>query len=1057
MKPLKFWQKVLLIAVESVMVLVMLAMLGGGALLWQLNQGPIEVGFARKYIESELSDPAHNLSMQVGRVFLDWSELDARPQVFLKQAALKNTRTGQTVISVESLGVTLSRKALLFGQIMPRTVIIQNPLLTVVRKEDNKIALALEIREAGPETEKAPLDVQSEYLFGLLDTLSKPSREIPHGWPVRSLRMVMIDGARIMVVDHVLQRSWLIPHADLAFRREEGSLISTASLWLDDTRQEHEPTLKVEAAYLGSSRNIVSNLTISQLSAPFLASRFPDLDWLKDQNVVLTGKAQATLGAGLVFKGFEATLESALGSMVIPDVYDQPVSYRHLILNLAYDSPSGVLSLTDSLLTFTDDFSLTLSGQVVPLKDVRGYSLPLKIKVHSLPQARVAEFWPSILKGDSAEDWALKRLSGGRVFDSIIDLNLDTRRVGEDWAMTLEDLKTEFNIENMTVDYSAPLMPVRKASGKGSYDYKTDRMSIDVADGILGDLQIKSGKIVIDVVVGDAIGKASIDTHLSGPVKTVFKYLNSEPIAVARDVVSDVEKIEGVADLKVNVSFPTLADLPAEKIKVVAEGTVDKVLLPGLVNGLDVTGGPVKVSIRDERVDASGRGRIDGRDMNFTYAQNFESRGKDFGMRVNADMMVDTGLRSKFGMDLSDWMEGSVPAKIIYTGFGDGRAEIDVTVDATPATLMVKPMGYVKPPGAQASASGKAFMKDTFLTQIRNLNVQTPEGRLENAEMAFTQSGQETLLTSGKMPRARLHETDVAIQFEISPQNIIGMAIQGSFLDARPFLENDKKGADYVGPGLRANVSVARMRTADSRLVEKARAFIDMDTQGELNRLEMDAIAGRGPVIFRYKPDQAHTRMLLHIEAEDAGAALQAFDVYENTRGGRLLVQGASAAGGDRRVIIGKAELTDFRLINAPVLARLVNSLSLPGILSLLGSDGIDFTRLEAEFTWEKKKAIDLIRVKEGKTSGASMGLTFKGTLDRAQDIMNVTGTIVPASMLNSILSNIPIVGDILTAGSGDAVFAATYTVRGPAKDPTIMVNPLAVLAPGFLRQIFFE
>ncbi len=1055
MKPLKFGQKTLLIAVESVMVLAVLVLLGGGLLLWKLNQGPIEVGFARKYIESELSDRAHDLSMSVGRVFLEWSELDSRPQISLKRAALKNTRTGQTVISVESLGVTLSRRALLFGQIRPRSIVIEAPLLSVVRKEDNKISLALELK--GPETDKTPMDVQSEFLFDFLDTLAKPDKDIPRDWPIRSLRMIVIDGARIMVADHVLQRSWLIPKADLAFDREQGSLILSASLWLDDMQQDEEPTLKAEAVYLGPSRNIVANLNISRLSAPFLASRFPDLDWIQDQNVILTGKAQATLGAGMVLSGFEATLESAAGHMLIPDVYDQPLNYKNLVLNLGYDSDSGVVTLKDSLLAFADDFSLTLSGQAIPDAQTKGYSLPLKIRVHSLPQARVAEFWPGILKGDPSEDWALRRLADGRVFDTAIDLHLEAARVNEEWSVGVDDIQVAFNIEGMTVDYSAPLMPVRKANGKGRYDYKTDRMEIDVESGLLGDLKIKSGKIVIDVVAGESIGTADIDVQLSGPVKTVFKYLNTDPINVAVDVVSDVEKIEGQADLTVNVSFPTLADLPAEKIKVVAEGTADKVLLPGLVNGLDVTGGPVKISVKNERVDASGKGRIDGRDMDFVYAQHFESKGKDFGMRVHADMMVDTGLRTKFGIDLSDWMEGSVPAKIIYTDFGDGRAEVDVNVDATPATLMVGPMGYTKPPGVKASASGRAMMKDNILTGIRNLSVQTPEGRLENAEMTFVQSGKETVLKSGKMPRARLNETDVAIQFDISPQNIIGMSIQGSFLDARSFLENDKKDKDYSGPGLRANVNVARMRTADARLVEKVKAFVDMDTHGELNHLEMDAVSGRGAVLFRYKPDQARTRMVLHIEAEDAGAALQAFDVYENTRGGRLLVRGESVVGGDRRVIVGKAELTNFRLINAPVLARLVNSLSLPGILSLLGSDGIDFTRLEAAFTWERKKGIDLIRVKEGKTSGASMGLTFEGSLDRMNDMINVSGTIVPASMLNSILSNIPIVGDILTAGSGSAVFAATYTVRGPAKEPTTMVNPLAVLAPGFLRQIFFE
>ena len=85
------------------------------------------------------------------------------------------------------------------------------------------------------------------------------------------------------------------------------------------------------------------------------------------------------------------------------------------------------------------------------------------------------------------------------------------------------------------------------------------------------------------------------------------------------------------------------------------------------------------------------------------------------------------------------------------------------------------------------------------------------------------------------------------------------------------------------------------------------------------------------------------------------------------------------------------------------------------------------------------------------------MGLTFEGQVDRIQQTMNVTGTIVPVTLVNDILGSIPLLGDILSGGSDGGVFAATYSVRGPVKNPTIMVNPLAVLTPGFLRRIFFE
>ena len=37
----------------------------------------------------------------------------------------------------------------------------------------------------------------------------------------------------------------------------------------------------------------------------------------------------------------------------------------------------------------------------------------------------------------------------------------------------------------------------------------------------------------------------------------------------------------------------------------------------------------------------------------------------------------------------------------------------------------------------------------------------------------------------------------------------------------------------------------------------------------------------------------------------------------------------------------------------------------------------------------------------------------------------------------------------------GEGAFAVTYSVTGPISDPQISVNPLAVLAPGFIRTLF--
>jgi hypothetical protein len=82
------------------------------------------------------------------------------------------------------------------------------------------------------------------------------------------------------------------------------------------------------------------------------------------------------------------------------------------------------------------------------------------------------------------------------------------------------------------------------------------------------------------------------------------------------------------------------------------------------------------------------------------------------------------------------------------------------------------------------------------------------------------------------------------------------------------------------------------------------------------------------------------------------------------------------------------------------------------------------------------------------------MGLTVQGTIQGPDDTADLTGTIVPINSVNSLFESIPLIGNIVT-GRGGGLFAFTYAVTGPLDTPSVTVNPLSVLAPGFVRNLF--
>ena len=58
-----------------------------------------------------------------------------------------------------------------------------------------------------------------------------------------------------------------------------------------------------------------------------------------------------------------------------------------------------------------------------------------------------------------------------------------------------------------------------------------------------------------------------------------------------------------------------------------------------------------------------------------------------------------------------------------------------------------------------------------------------------------------------------------------------------------------------------------------------------------------------------------------------------------------------------------------------------------------------------------------------------------------------------PAYTLNSLLANIPLIGQVLSGGS-EGIFAATFSASRPLVNPDISVNPLSVLTPGITRRL---
>jgi hypothetical protein len=134
------------------------------------------------------------------------------------------------------------------------------------------------------------------------------------------------------------------------------------------------------------------------------------------------------------------------------------------------------------------------------------------------------------------------------------------------------------------------------------------------------------------------------------------------------------------------------------------------------------------------------------------------------------------------------------------------------------------------------------------------------------------------------------------------------------------------------------------------------------------------------------------------------------------------------------------------------VWARLLAMASFEGIGNLLATDrGVEFGALALPFRYRQ----GMIEVTDGRAEGSQIGITISGRLDSRRDIANISGTIVPLYLLNSMVGKIPLLGEVIVKEKGGGLFAARFAIEGDLKNPSFTVNPLSMLTPGPFRRLF--
>ncbi len=1020
----------------------LVGLLAAVALGWRLAQGPIELPLLARFIEDQASRD-RGQQLRVGRATLGWEGWrgSGLTPLDVQLSAVRLTdAAGATRLELPDAAVSLSIPWLLRGRLAPARIELLQPVLRVRRDAEGN--LEAQLGEAAVE----PAAPGNTFLDELLAGLMQPPSDAT---VLGALARLGVRGARILVEDAQLGAAWELDQASVELRRMPAGGVTgrgAATLALGAARV----AVSVAAEASGEPVAIGFRLAIAETRPAELALLAPALAPL----AALDSPAQMTLAGHLEgdgrLVGVEARLAARAGRLDLGAGRLLPIA--SLEATAAW-RPEGI-ALERAVLRLEGPATPTLTAAATARRVEAGWQASGTLGLDAAPLAELGRWWPEGLGGNE-RGWILANITAGMARNG--EWTFAAEAPADLSTLTLTEARGTLEVTDATVHWLRPIPPVEAV--QGTVEFGLAEVIARVASGRQSGTraQARDGVVRIGFAPGE-VPAADIQLGLAGTLPEVLGVIQHPRLHLFDSRPMPLKDPTGTLEGRVSLAFPLLADLPVEQLRVRGQARLANVRVADILLGRPLERGQLDLTVDNEGLKVAGTAQFAGIATRLSVEMDF--RGGPPGQIVSRETVqarADARLLAALDLANEELVRGPVGLDIRTERRRNGQGRVAVRADLREATLALDPLAWSKPPGQNAGGEAVLRLQGDSLAAIENFRVEAPS-LMVRGSAAFARG---TRLERVEIAEARVEESRLA--GEIRPPAGAGapwrLALRGAVLDMRRAMAEEtpsaapSPAAGPAGPSFAIEGRFDRVLLGPQREIAAVDARLRVDGRGVVQDGRLAGRAGpRGPFEALIAPHgQGRPGRSLNLTAEDAGALLGAFGILEHLAGGRLRVSGSYAHDAPGAPLRGQAEMDEFSVRNAPGFAKLLQAMTLFGLVEALSGPGLTFVRMVAPFTLTP----DTLTLEEARAFSVSLGLTAKGTLDRRRRRLAMEGTIVPAYILNSLLGNIPLLGRIFSPETGGGLFAATFRLQGALDDPQVTVNPLAALTPGFLRGIF--
>jgi hypothetical protein len=996
----------------------------------RLMSGPVDLDFMKPRIARLIDAPGNDIHPDFDRIFFEWSGI-SRP-IKLAFTGLRFTNgQNQVIATAPEAALTFEPRSVVQGMLLPTSIAIIRPVIEAdVAREGGAFQRIFTSPEGG---------AQGEAISILVDQLlAEPNYKSLIG----QLDSVVVERADVTIRDLKTGLSWNAPEASAELRRDAAGVSIAANARFAGHGDPVD--LSLSGVYTRDRSRISLEAKVSGFKPWIFADLSSDLAILRGVDLALSGRLQIEgTGKGEV-KTVAVEINGANGSVTLPGILPVAHQVRSMDARFSIDN----VAHTSKIERVDFDFGaarVVVTGAGHRISETRHFAG--RAEIRRIPVDKLADYWP-LEFAEGGRRWAITNVTAGTIdvaaefaasapVDHIADIKMERMAAFLDYG-------------GLTVRYMPHMPEMQDVSGKARYE--NGNLHFDIARGGAVNLKVTDGTIDLTGLDKPAPQMAAIRLPITGSAQDIMRFLARPRLGLPRETLYDHRRLGGQVAVDVSLSFPLIDALTVAEIDVAADAHLTAFSLKDVLGDVDLTDATARVKYGNSELSVVGQGKLDGSVVDVTWREMFAAKAP-FRRRYDVKGTVPAGLVEKAGFpSIEPYVVGPIGTTLHYQVATNGTGEVGGRFDMKAAKLDVIPLAWSKEAGTEALAT--MTLKLAAGGKITTADFDGRGGGLQaKGQVRF---GGDSSVQQISLQQVKVGQTDIAVDWRRNPGGV-DIAIKGQALELQrvhDMLRNRNQVAAREPKGA-ASVS----RTSTKAQIQLQNVIVKRGSLGYLNgRLELvgDRVAsadltmggGKGTTLRVTPAAQGRT---LFFYVADFGQLLNEAGWIDGLVGGHLHIEGKFNDTWADPPLEGTLKMGPFRLQRMTPRRDIGTLNSAIDGLNSAGNALQQFDSLSANLT----KAGDVIQIRNGRTSGQSIGLTTQGVIDLGKDTVRLNGIVVPAFALNNLLSNVPLLGPLLTGGKDGGMFAVSYQLHGPFDDLKADVNMMSAMAPGALRDVF--